>query len=213
MLPTVAALTSAGNVTAPAFVSNTANAASAGQTRLAQADSVKFRNTANTADLTALSEASDVLQVGESTNGINVPGPANLANVTASGTISAAAISTGGDSFANTPRVAWGSFLPGALSTTWTAAQFTLKKAINVVQIDLRAKTAPAGCTTFPVVQITDGTTPINVTLNSASVAQSVAGGQNYAVNATVLVKVSTAGAGCTTNAADVNVTVQYKMQ
>jgi hypothetical protein len=213
VLPTVASLASAGNLTAPAFVSSTANPASAGQARLAQADTVKFRNSANTADLTALSEAGDVLQVGEAVNGINVPGPANVSDLTASGTVSAAAISTGGDSFANTPRIAWGSFLPGTLNSIWTAAQFTLKKAINVVQVDLRAKTAPAGCTTFPVVQITDGTTPINVTLNSAGVAQSVAGGQNYAVNATLLVKVSTAGAGCTTNAADVNVTVQYKMQ
>jgi hypothetical protein len=198
---------------ASAFKSATANPALSGAVRLAQADSLKFRNTANSADLAALSEAGDVLQVGEAVNGINVPGPANVANLTASGTVSAAAISTGGDSFANTPRIAWGAFLPGNLSTTWTAAQFTLKKAINVVQIDLRAKTAPAGCTTFPVVQITDGTTPINVTLNSAGVAQSVTGGQNYAANATLQVKVSTAGAGCTTNAADVNVTVQYKMQ
>jgi len=39
------------------------------------------------------------------------------------------------------------------------------------------------------------------------------AGGQNYAANSTVQVKVLTAGAGCTTNASDVNVTVQYKMQ
>jgi len=203
----------ANNSTATAFKSATANPAGAGSLRLAKTDAINFRNNANTADLTALAESTDILQVGEAVNGINVPGPANFANVTASGTVSAAAISTGGDSFAGTPRIAWGSFLPGALSTTWTAAQFTLKKAISVVQIDLRAKTAPAGCTTFPVVQITDGTTPINVTMNSAGVAQTVAGGQNYAVNATLLVKVSTAGAGCTTNASDVNVTVQYKMQ
>ena len=111
---------------------------------------MKFRNNANTADLSALSESSDVLQVGEATNGINVPGPANFANVTASGTVTAAAISTGGDSFAGTPRMTWGAFLPGALSSLWTASQFTLKKAINVVQIDLFtnravvAETAPA---------------------------------------------------------------------
>jgi hypothetical protein len=195
------------------LASASANPASAGLIRLSQGDTVKFRNNANTADLSALSESGDVLQLGEATNGINVPGPANFANLTASGTVTAAAISTGGDSFANTPRMTWGAFLPGALSSLWTASQFTLKKAINVVQIDLRARTAPAGCTTFPVVQITDGTTAINTTLNSAGVTQSVTGGQNYAANATLLVKVSTAGAGCTTNASDVNVTVQYKMQ
>lgn len=47
----------------------------------------------------------------------------------------------------------------------------------------------------------------------AADVSQNVASGQNYATNSTVQVKVSTAGAGCTTNASDVNVTVQYKMQ
>ena len=213
LLPTVAALTSAGSVTSPALTSSSANAASTGAIRLAQADGVKFRNNANTADLNVLSEASDVLQVGEASNGINVPGPANFANLTASGSVTAGSISTGGDSFAGTPRIAWGSFLPGALTSTWTAAQFTPKKGINVVQIDLRAKAGPAGCTTFPVVQVTDGTTPINVTLNAAGISQNVAGGQNYAANSTVQVKVSTAGAGCTTNASDVNVTVQYKMQ
>ena len=76
-----------------------------------------------------------------------------------------------------------------------------------------RAKTAPAGCTTYPVIQLTDGTTNVNTTLNAANVTNNISGGQNYAANAVLSVKISTVAAGCTTIPADVNVTVQYKMQ
>ena len=59
---------------------------------------------------------------------------------------------------------------------------------------------------------MTDGTTPINVTL-SAATADSGSITQNYTAGSTLTISVQTAAAGCTTSPADVNVTVQYKMQ
>ena len=103
-------------------------------------------------------------------------------------------------------------FLPGALTSTWTGSTWTLDKAITVTRVEAQAKTAPAGCTTNAVVRLTDGTTPVNVTL-SAAANSSGAITQNYAGGAALTIAVSTAAAGCTTSPADVNVTVQYKMQ
>jgi len=62
------------------------------------------------------------------------------------------------------------------------------------------------------VVRLTDGTTPLNVTI-SAAANDSGALSQNYAAGSSLQVLVQTAAAGCTTSPADANVTVQYKMQ
>jgi len=103
-------------------------------------------------------------------------------------------------------------FLPGALTSTWTASSWTPDKAVTVTRIQVQAKTAPAGCTTNAVVRLTDGTTPVNLTIAAAG---NDTGGitQNYAAGATITVSVQTAAAGCTTAPADANVTVQYRMQ
>jgi hypothetical protein len=103
-------------------------------------------------------------------------------------------------------------FLPGALTSTWTASTWTPDKAVTITRMQVQAKTAPAGCTTNAVVQLTDGTTPVNVTIATGA-NDSGALTQNYAAGATVTVSVQTAAAGCTTAPADANVTVQYRMQ
>ncbi|HET9285419.1 MAG TPA: hypothetical protein VFR24_26000 [Candidatus Angelobacter sp.] len=52
-------------ITAGTFKSNSANPSTSGQVELASGDAIKFRNTANTADLNGLSKnSSDVVQVG-----------------------------------------------------------------------------------------------------------------------------------------------------
>lgn len=110
------------------------------------------------------------------------------------------------------PRAEQNVFLPGALSTTWTASSWTLDKAVTVTRLQVQTKTAPAGCTTNAVVRLTDGTTPVSVTL-SAAANDSGAITQNYAAGATLTIALQTAAVGCTTTPADANVIVQYKMQ
>jgi hypothetical protein len=78
--------------------------------------------------------------------------------------------------------------------------------------VQVQAKTVPSGCTTNAVVRLTDGTTPVNVTI-SAAANDSAAIAQNYAAGAVVTVSVQTAAAGCTTSPADANIVVQYRMQ
>jgi hypothetical protein len=110
------------------------------------------------------------------------------------------------------PRSEQNIFLPGALSTTWTGSTWTLDRGVTVTRVQVQAKTAPAGCTTNAVVRLTDGTTPVNVTIAGAA-NDSGAITQNYASGATLTFSVQTAAAGCTTTPADANVTIQYRMQ
>ncbi len=83
---------------------------------------------------------------------------------------------------------------------------------MTITRVQVQAKTAPAGCTTNAIVRLTDGTTPVNITI-SAAANGSGAISQNYAAGASLQVLVQTAAAGCTTSPADANVTVQYRMQ
>ena len=117
-----------------------------------------------------------------------------------------------GEGLTASPRAEQNIFLPGALTTTWTGATWTLDKAVTVTRVQAQAKTAPAGCTTNAVVRPTDGTTPVNLTLTAAA-NDSGAIAQNYATGAAVTIGVQTAAAGCTTSPADVNIIVQYRMQ
>jgi hypothetical protein len=110
------------------------------------------------------------------------------------------------------PRAEQTVFLPGALTATWTGSSWTLDKALTITRLQVQAKTAPVGCTTNAIVRLTDGTTPVNVTV-AASANDSGAIAQNYPAGAILTIAVQTAAAGCTTAPADGNVTVQYRMQ
>ena len=116
------------------------------------------------------------------------------------------------ESFSNNPRAEQNIFLPGALTSTWTASTWTNDKPVSITRVQVQAKTAPSGCTTNAVVRLTDGTTPVNVTI-SAAASDSGPISQNYAAGSSLQVLVQTAAAGCTTSPADANVTVQYRMQ
>jgi hypothetical protein len=126
--------------------------------------------------------------------------------------VSTGAVTINGEAVTASPRAEQNIFLPGALTTTWTGATWTLDKAVTVTRIQAQAKTAPAGCTTNAVVRVTDGTTPVNVTIGAAA-NDSGAIAQNYAAGAAVTIGVQTSAAGCTTSPADVNIIVQYRMQ
>jgi hypothetical protein len=114
--------------------------------------------------------------------------------------------------FPSSPRMVYSAFLPGALTSTWTGATLTLDKAITVIRVQVRLKTAPATCSPNAVVRLSDGTINQDVTL-SAAANDSGAISVNFAAAAVLTIAVQTAAAGCGTSPADANVIVQYKMQ
>jgi len=117
-----------------------------------------------------------------------------------------------GEPLTASPRGPFNAFLPGALTSTWTAQTWTLDKAITVTRVQVQAKTAPAGCTTNAVVRLSNGSTTQDVTI-SAAANDSGAIAKNYAAGAVLTLSVQTAAAGCATAPADANAVVQYKMQ
>jgi hypothetical protein len=139
---------------------------------------------------------------------------ASLSNVNNAGFVKLrqSGIVLNGENFSAVPRDIFSAFLPGALTSTWTGATLTLDKAITVTRVQVQAKTAPSGCATNAVVRLTDGASPLNVTL-SAAANDSGAVSQNYAAGAVLTISVQTAASGCTTSPADANVAVQYRMQ
>jgi hypothetical protein len=118
---------------------------------------------------------------------------------------------TSDPAFTNSPRGVYHAFLP-ALTSTATGATLTLDRGVTVTRVQAQAITAPSGCSTNAVVRVTDGTTPVNVTV-SAAANDSGAITQNYAAGAALTIGVSTAASGCGTSPANVNVEVQYRMQ
>jgi hypothetical protein len=117
-----------------------------------------------------------------------------------------------GETTTSVPRSEQNIFLPGALTSTWTASSWTPDKPVTVTRVQVQAKTAPAGCSTNAIVRLTDGTTPINLTVSAAS-SDTGSISQNYAAGSTLTVSVQTTASGCSTSPADANVTVQYRMQ
>ena len=118
----------------------------------------------------------------------------------------------GGESLSASRRGEQNVFLPGALTSTWTGSTWTPDKAVTVTRVQVQAKTAPSGCTTNAVVRLTDGATPVNLTI-AAAANDSGAIAQNYAAGASLTIAVQTGAAGCATSPADANVVVQYRMQ
>lgn len=118
----------------------------------------------------------------------------------------------GSDQISAGPRDLFDTFLPGALTSTWTGSTVTLDKAITVTRLQVQAKTAPSGCGTNAIVRLTDGTTPVNVTITAAA-NDSGAVAQKYSAGATLTLSVQTAAAGCTTAPADAVAVVQFRMQ
>lgn len=121
-------------------------------------------------------------------------------------------VALGTETLSSSPRAEQNIFLPGALTSTWTGGTWTSDKAVTVTRVQVQAKTAPAGCATNAVVRLTDGTTPLNVTVAGAA-NDSGSISQNYAAGAVLQLAVQTAAAGCGTSPADANVVVQYRMQ
>jgi hypothetical protein len=160
-------------------------------------NAVSFRNNANTGDIVGLTkDAADVVQVG------GAPGAKTIGPL----------VVNGDSAMSAAPRVVYATFLPGALTSTWTGSTLTPDKAISATRMHVQVKTAPGGCTTNAVVRLSDGTTVQDVTITATN-NDSGAITKNYAAGAPLTVSVLTAAVGCTTSPADANVIVQYRMQ
>lgn len=120
-------------------------------------------------------------------------------------------LSVGGDNaMTANPRALASFFIPGNLTSSWLAAQWTPDRAIAVTRIEAAARQAPVGCTQNATLTIAQGSSsyvlPVNGGISSSTVDL------NFSAQSPVSIQVS-AATGCTTNPADVNVAVQYRMQ
>jgi len=96
---------------------------------------------------------------------------------------------------------------------------WTLPAGLTITGFDFAANTAPVGCTTYPVMQVWDGTA--NAEVGSYSIPLSsgsnfypqVTGNASVVAGHLLRIKVTTAGAGCSTNAGGMVATVTYQMQ
>jgi hypothetical protein len=118
----------------------------------------------------------------------------------------------------NETQFAWSCAVAGSTSVSQNC-NWTLPAALTITGFDFAANTAPSGCTTYPVVQLWDGTAgaevgSYSVTLSSGNnFYTQVTGSTNIASGHLLRVKVTTAASGCGTNAAGLVATVTYQME
>jgi hypothetical protein len=118
----------------------------------------------------------------------------------------------------NETQFAWSCPIAGSTSVSQNC-NWTLPAGLTITGFDLAANTAPAGCTTYATVQLWDGTSAAEVGSYSITLSSGtnfytqVTGSANVAAGHLLRVKVTTAAAGCSTNAAGMVATVTYQMQ
>ena len=134
---------------------------------------------------------------------------------------------TAGD---NSTKIATTAYVRGETYLTWSCpvagttavtqyCNWTLPAGVTVTGFDLAASTAAVGCTTFPVLQVWDGTSNAEVGAYSMAFTSGTnfytqaTGSTNVAAGHQLRLKITTVAAGCTTNAANVVATVTYQMQ
>ncbi|MGB8013575.1 MAG: hypothetical protein WCF68_18330 [Terriglobales bacterium] len=165
-----------------------------------------------------------------------VNGHALSANVTVSasdltnGTLPSGTTATTPGAGDNSTKLATTAYVKNEAYFSWTCpvagstsvsqnCNWTLPAGLTITGFDFAANTAPAGCTTYPVVQVWDGTAAAEV--GSYSIALSsgtsfytqVSGSANVASGHLLRIKVTTAASGCSTNAGGLVATVTYQMQ
>jgi hypothetical protein len=115
-----------------------------------------------------------------------------------------------GEAMSNAPIAVFPAFLPGPLTTFYTAATFTPEHGVLVTGVEVSAKTAPQSCAVNAVIQVS-GSNLATVTVtsnqsNSGPLNVLMAGGTPIQI---VLVPAQT----CSVVPQDLNVTVRYRMQ
>jgi hypothetical protein len=130
----------------------------------------------------------------------------------------------------NTTKVATTAYVRSEAQFAWTCpvagstlvsqnCNWTIPAALTITGFDFAANTAPAACTTYATVQVWDGTAAAEVGSYSITLSSGtnfytqVTGSTNVAAGHQLRVKVTTAAAGCSTNAAGLVATVTYQMQ
>jgi hypothetical protein len=114
--------------------------------------------------------------------------------------------------------LAWSCAVAGTTAVT-QYCNWTVPAGLTVTGFDLAASTAAAGCTTYPVLQVWDGTAGAEVGSYSTTFTTGtnfytqVTGSSNVASGHLLRFKITTAAAGCTTNAAGIVATITYQMQ
>jgi hypothetical protein len=114
--------------------------------------------------------------------------------------------------------LAWSCAVAGTTAVTQNC-NWTVPAGITVTGFDLAASTAAAGCTTYPVLQVWDGTAGAELGSYSTTFTSGtnfytqVTGSAAVASGHQLRFKITTAAAGCTTNAAGVAATITYQMQ
>jgi hypothetical protein len=118
----------------------------------------------------------------------------------------------------NEVQLAWSCAVAGSTSVSQNC-NWTLPAGLTITGFDFAANTAPLGCTTYPVVQLWDGTASAEVGSYSITLSSGnnfyteVTGSTNVASGHLLRVKVTTAASGCSTNAAGLVATATYQMQ
>jgi hypothetical protein len=114
--------------------------------------------------------------------------------------------------------LAWSCAVAGTTAVT-QYCNWTVPAGITVTGFDVAASTAAAGCTTYPVLQVWDGTASAEVGSYSTTFSSGtnfytqVTGSANVASGHALRLKITTAAVGCSTNAGGVVATVTYQMQ
>ena len=109
------------------------------------------------------------------------------------------------------PIATFSAFLPGALSTSYTASTFTPDYGIVVTRVEITLKTASQGCSSSPVISLL-GTNDLDVSVPLPLVDS---GPVNVPMDAGTPVQIllSTPAQGCSIPPQDANVVVHYQMQ
>jgi len=115
-----------------------------------------------------------------------------------------------GETMSHAPIAIFPAFLPGALTSFYTAATFTPEHGILVTGVEISAKTAPQSCAVNAVIQVT-GSNVAQVTLSSS---QSDSGPLTVLMDGGTPIKIVLVPAQtCSVVPQDLNVTVRYRMQ
>ena len=151
-------------------------------------------------------------------SGTSVTGTLSVSgNVNATGSVAAGSVTINGDTpMSKAPRMATGQFVTSVNGIGSFAPLFVTDQPITITRLQSLANAPPAGCTSFPVVSIFNNTGSVivsSVTLSTAGLTDSGALSINVAAGQQLVLRTTTAAAGCTTNAANVGFTVQWKMQ
>jgi hypothetical protein len=111
------------------------------------------------------------------------------------------------------PRGVYSGFIPAGNAGANAYFRVILDKAITVTRVVVNAATPEAAVTTHAVIRVTDGSNNIDTTLgNGTQTYDSGALTQNYAAGVSLDIRIATNSAGGTA-AANIGVTVEYKMQ